>query len=53
MNGSSAPNRSQLADFCRNKKNKIDCAVVACDSLDAYTAQRVSSIVEVLQNDIY
>lgn len=53
VNGSSAPNRSQLADFCRNKKNKIDCAVVACDSLDTYAAQRVSSIVEVLQNDIY
>lgn len=51
-NGASAPGEIELADFCRRKKNKIACAVVACGLLKNASAQKVSSVVEVLQNAI-
>lgn len=52
-NGTSAPNETELAVFCRRKKNKIACAVVACGLLRNASAQKVSSVVEVLQNAIH
>ena len=49
---SDKPNGDELAEFCRNKKHKIFCAVVACNLLDAASARRVSSVDKVLQNAI-
>lgn len=46
------PNETELAAFCRRKKNKIACAVVACGLLNSSSATRVTSVVEVLQNAI-
>lgn len=46
------PSEDELAEFCRCKKNKISCAVVACKLLDKVSAQRVSSVIEVLQNAV-
>lgn len=50
--GSSVPNEAELAAFCRQKKNKIACAVVACELLNSSSAARVTSVVEVLKNVI-
>lgn len=49
---SGKPNEDELAEFCRRKKNKIFCAVVACELLDKASAQQVSSVIEVLRNAI-
>ena len=49
---SGKPDEDELAEFCRRKKNKIFCAVVACKLLDEDSAQRVSSVIEVLQNAV-
>lgn len=49
---SGKPNEDELAEFCRRKKNKIFSAVVACKLLDEASAQRVSSVIEVLRNAI-
>lgn len=48
--GAVKPNEDELAEFCRHKKRKISCAIVACKLLDKTSAQRVSSVVKVLQN---
>lgn len=50
--GSGTPSEDELAEFCRHKKRKTSCAVVACRLLDKASAQRVSSIVGVLQNAV-
>ena len=49
-NDNGIPNEHELAAFCRKKKNKVASAVVACNTLNSSSAQKVSSIVEVLQN---
>lgn len=46
--GASAPNEQDLAEYCRS--NKIICAVVACGTFDKETAEKVSSVAEVLRN---
>lgn len=46
------PSENKLAEFCRNKKNKIACAVVACSLMDSVSAAKVSSVVKVLENAI-
>lgn len=46
--GTSVPNEQDLAEYCRS--NKIICAVVACGTFDKETAEKVSSIAEVLKN---
>lgn len=48
--GSGKPNGDELAEFCRNKKHKIFCAVVACNLLDEASARLVFSVDKVLQN---
>ena len=50
--GSGIPSEDELAEFCGQKKRKTSCAVVACRLLDNTSAQRVSSIIEVLQNAV-
>lgn len=50
--GSEIPDENDLAEFCRLKKNKISCAVVACKLLDNDSAHRVSSVIGVLQDVI-
>lgn len=50
--GAVKPNDDELAEFCRHKKRKISCAIVACKLLDKTSAQRVSSVVKVLQNAV-
>ena len=50
--GLGTPSEDELAEFCRHKKRKASCAVVACRLLDKASALRVSSIVEVLQNAV-
>ncbi len=52
LDDSGKPNKDELAEFCRRKKNKIFSAVVACKLLDGASAQRVSSVIEVLRNAI-
>lgn len=52
LDDSGKPNEDELAEFCRRKKNKILSAVVACKLLDEASAQRVSSVIEVLRNAI-
>lgn len=46
--GASTPDEQDLAEYCRS--NKIICAVVACGTFDKGTAEKVSSVAEVLQN---
>lgn len=50
--GSGTPSEDELAEFCRHKKRKTSCAIVACRLLDKASAPRVSSIVGVLQNAV-
>lgn len=40
----------ELAKFCRGKRNKISCAMVACSIMDNASAKKVSSVVEVLHD---
>lgn len=49
---SGIPNEAEVAGFCRGRKHKTTCAVVACDSLDLISAPRISSIVEVLNDTV-
>ena len=42
------PNEQDLAEYCRS--NKIISAVVACGTFDKETAEKVSSVAEVLRN---
>ena len=46
--GASVPNEQDLAEYCRS--NKIISAVVACGTFDKETAEKVSSVAEVLRN---
>lgn len=46
--GASVPIEQDLAEYCRS--NKIISAVVACRVFDKDTAEKVSSVVEVLRN---
>lgn len=50
--GLGVPSEDELAKFCRHKKRKISCAVVACRLLDEASSQRVSSVVEVLRDAV-
>lgn len=50
--GSGTPSEDKLAEFCRHKKRKTSCAIVACRLMDKASAPRVSSIVGVLQNAV-
>lgn len=52
-NDASIPDEGQPASFCRNKKNKIACAVIASETLTKDSAEKVSSVIEVLQNDVH
>ena len=49
----SIPDEDQLASFCRHKRNKIACAVIASETLTKDSAEKVSSVIEVLQNDVH
>lgn len=40
----------ELAKFCRGKRNKISCAMVACSVMNNASARKVSSVVEVLHD---
>lgn len=44
------PNEKELADFCRKKRYKTSCAVVACSSLDKNSSKNVDSVMKVLGN---
>lgn len=50
--GASLPSETELATFCRRKRNKIACAIVACSLMDGTSASRLSSVVEVLNNAV-
>ena len=46
------PSADELSEFCRHKKRKISCAVVACRLLDEISSPQVSSVIGVLQNAV-
>ena len=48
----SVPDLFELSKFCRNKKLKTHCTVLACSILTPETASRITSINEVL-NDVF
>lgn len=50
--GTNVPSKTELAAFCRKKKNKIACAVVACSLMDRTSALKLFSVVGVLNNAI-
>lgn len=48
----SVPDLFELSEFCRNKKLKTHCTVLACSILTPETASRITSVNEVL-NDVF